>query len=333
MNQNKSILLIYTGGTIGMVNGTDGSLKPFDFEKLTAKIPELKNFDIELDAIAFKKPIDSSNMNPKTWVYLANLIGEHYQKYDGFVILHGSDTMAYTASALSFLLEDLCKPVILTGSQLPIGIRRTDAKENLITSIEIAASGKTPEVCVYFEYKLLRGNRTVKINAEHFEAFDSPNFPTLAEAGVHIKYRQKVNYCITNHLKVHEKMSDSVAVIKLYPGIPQEIITTLLNSNCKGIVLETFGSGNATTKSEFINALESAIHNGKIILNISQCTAGAVSQGLYETSSQLEKIGVVSGKDMTTEAAITKMMFLLAQDLTTEELKTQLTNSLRGELT
>ena len=333
MNQNKSILLIYTGGTIGMVNGTDGSLKPFDFEKLTAKIPELKNFDIELDAIAFKKPIDSSNMNPKTWVYLANLIGEHYQKYDGFVILHGSDTMAYTASALSFLLEDLCKPVILTGSQLPIGIRRTDAKENLITSIEIAASGKTPEVCVYFEYKLLRGNRTVKINAEHFEAFDSPNFPTLAEAGVHIKYRQKVNYCITNHLKVHKKMSDSVAVIKLYPGIPQEIITTLLNSNCKGIVLETFGSGNATTNSEFINALESAIHNGKIILNISQCTAGAVSQGLYETSSQLEKIGVVSGKDMTTEAAITKMMFLLAQDLTTEELKTQLTNSLRGELT
>ena len=333
MNQNKSILLIYTGGTIGMVNGTDGSLKPFDFEKLTAKIPELKNFDIELDAIAFKKPIDSSNMNPKTWVYLANLIGEHYQQYDGFVILHGSDTMAYTASALSFLLEDLCKPVILTGSQLPIGIRRTDAKENLITSIEIAASGKTPEVCVYFEYKLLRGNRTVKINAEHFEAFDSPNFPTLAEAGVHIKYRQKVNYCITNHLKVHKKMSDSVAVIKLYPGIPQEIITTLLNSNCKGIVLETFGSGNATTNSEFINALESAIHNGKIILNISQCTAGAVSQGLYETSSQLEKIGVVSGKDMTTEAAITKMMFLLAQDLTTEELKTQLTNSLRGELT
>ena len=332
MSQNKSILLIYTGGTIGMVNGNDGSLKPFDFEKLTAEIPELKKFDVELDAIAFKKPIDSSNMNPKKWVYLANLVGQHYQQYDGFVILHGSDTMAYTASALSFLLEDLCKPVILTGSQLPIGIRRTDAKENLITSIEIAASGKTPEVCVYFEYKLLRGNRTVKINAEHFEAFDSPNFPTLAEAGVHIKYRQKVNYCITNHLKVHEKMSDSVAVIKLYPGIPQEIITTLLNSNCKGIVLETFGSGNATTNSEFINALESAIHNGKIILNISQCTAGAVSQGLYETSSQLEKIGVVSGKDMTTEAAITKMMFLLAQDLTIEELKTQLTNSLRGEL-
>ena len=332
MSQNKSILLIYTGGTIGMVNGTDGSLKPFDFEKLTAEIPELKKFDVKLDAITFKKPIDSSNMNPKKWVYLANLIGEHYQQYEGFVILHGSDTMAYTASALSFLLEDLCKPIILTGSQLPIGIRRTDAKENLITAIEIAASGNTPEVCVYFEYKLLRGNRTVKINAEHFEAFDSPNFPTLAEAGVHIKYHQKVNCCITNRLKVHEKMSDSVAIIKLYPGISQEIITTILNSKCRGIVLETFGSGNATTNSEFLNALESAIHNGKIILNISQCIAGSVSQGLYETSSQLDKIGVVSGKDMTTEAAITKMMFLLAQDLTIEELKTQLTNSLRGEL-
>ena len=332
MSQNKSILLIYTGGTIGMVNGTDGSLKPFDFEKLTAEIPELKKFDVELDAITFKKPIDSSNMNPKKWLYLANLIGEHYQQYEGFVILHGSDTMAYTASALSFLLEDLSKPVILTGSQLPIGIRRTDAKENLITAIEIAASGNTPEVCIYFEYKLLRGNRTVKINADHFEAFDSPNFPTLAEAGVHIKYHQKVNCCITNRLKVHEKMSDSVAIIKLFPGISKEIITTILNSKCRGIVLETFGSGNATTNSEFLNALESAIHNGKIILNISQCIAGSVSQGLYETSSQLDKIGVVSGKDMTTEAAITKMMFLLAQDLTIEELKTQLTNSLRGEL-
>ena len=191
MSQNKSILLIYTGGTIGMIKGDDGSLKPFDFEKLTAEVPELNNFDTELNAIAFKKPIDSSNINPKTWLYLANIIGNHYQQYDGFVLLHGSDTMAYTASALSFLLEDLSKPVILTGSQLPIGIRRTDAKENLITAIEIAASGNTPEVCIYFEYKLLRGNRTVKINAEHFEAFDSPNFPTLAEAGVHIKYHQK----------------------------------------------------------------------------------------------------------------------------------------------
>lgn len=332
MSQNKSILLIYTGGTIGMVKGADGSLKPFDFKKLTAEIPELKKFDVELSAIAFKKPIDSSNMNPKTWVYLANLIGQHYQQYDGFVILHGSDTMAYTASALSFLLEDLCKPVILTGSQLPIGIRRTDAKENLITAIEIAASGNTPEVCVYFEYKLLRGNRTVKINAEHFEAFDSPNFPTLAEAGVHIKYHQKANCSIANPLKLHEQMSASVALLKLYPGIPQEVVKKLLNSSCKGIVLETFGSGNASTDTEFLNALESAIHNGKIILNISQCIAGAVSQGLYETSSQLEKIGVVSGKDMTTEAALTKMMFLLAQDLTAEELKTQLTNSLRGEL-
>ncbi|MBF90702.1 MAG: L-asparaginase 1 [Flavobacteriales bacterium] len=332
MSQNKSILLIYTGGTIGMIKGGDGSLKPFDFEKLTSEIPELKKFDVELSAIAFKKPIDSSNMNPKTWVYLANLIGQHYQQYDGFVILHGSDTMAYTASALSFLLEDLCKPVILTGSQLPIGIRRTDAKENLITAIEIAASGNTPEVCVYFEYKLLRGNRTVKVNAEHFEAFDSPNFHALAEAGVHIKYHQKVSCIIEKPLKVYEQMSSSVALLKLYPGIPQEVVKAVLNSNCKGIVLETFGSGNASTQIKFLSVLESAIYNGKIILNISQCLAGAVSQGLYETSSQLEKIGVISGKDMTTEAALTKMMFLLAQDLPTEELKTQLTHSLRGEL-
>ena len=332
MSQNKSILLIYTGGTIGMIKGGDGSLKPFDFEKLKSEIPELKKFDVELSAIAFKKPIDSSNMNPKTWVYLANLIGQHYQQYDGFVILHGSDTMAYTASALSFLLEDLCKPIILTGSQLPIGIRRTDAKENLITAIEIAASGNTPEVCVYFEYKLLRGNRTVKVNAEHFEAFDSPNFHALAEAGVHIKYHQKVSCIIEKPLKVYEQMSSSVALLKLYPGIPQELVKAVLNSNCKGIVLETFGSGNASTQIKFLSILESAIYNGKIILNISQCLAGAVSQGLYETSSQLEKIGVISGKDMTTEAALTKMMFLLAQDLPTEEIKAQLTHSLRGEL-
>ena len=332
MTQKKTILLIYTGGTIGMVKGKDNSLKPFDFEKLTAEIPELKKFDVELNAIAFNKPIDSSNMNPKMWLYLANLIGNHYEHYDGFVILHGSDTMSYTASALSFLLEDLCKPIILTGSQLPVGIRRTDAKENLITAIEIAASGNTPEVCVYFEYKLLRGNRSVKINAEHFEAFDSPNFHVLAEAGVHIKYFQKVNYNIEKSLIVHQQMSASVALLKLYPGIPQELVKKVINSNCRGIVLETFGSGNASTEVEFLSTLESAIYNGKIILNISQCLAGAVSQGLYETSSQLEKLGVVSGKDMTTEAALTKMMFLLGQDLTTEEIKTKLTNSLRGEL-
>lgn len=333
MSQKKSILLIYTGGTIGMFKGNDNSLKPFDFEKLTAEIPELNKFDVDLSAITFKKPIDSSNMNPKTWLHLADLIGNHYNGYDGFVILHGSDTMAYTASALSFLLEDLCKPIILTGSQLPIGIRRTDAKENLITAIEIAAVGNTPEVCVYFEYKLLRGNRTVKINAEHFEAFDSPNFPPLAEAGVQIRYHQKVNCKVENNLKVHENMSSSVALLKLFPGISLDLVKSLLNSNCKGIVLETFGTGNASTDYEFLSAIESAIHKGKIILNISQCLAGAVSQGLYETSSQLEKLGVVSGKDMTTEAAITKMMFLLAQDLTVNELRRKLTNSLRGELT
>ena len=309
-----------------------GALKAFNFDELVKNIPELKQLDCNLKGISFENPIDSSNMNPGYWIKIASIIEEHYEDNDGFVVLHGSDTMSYSASALSFMLENLKKPVIFTGSQLPIGDLRTDAKENLITAIEIAASGNTPEVCVYFEYKLLRGNRTVKVNAEHFEAFDSPNFPALAEAGVRIKYHQKAKCSIDNSFKVHEQMSSSVALLKLYPGIPKEVIETVLNSNCKGVVLETFGSGNASTDTDFLSTLESAIHNGKIILNISQCLAGAVSQGLYETSSQLEKLGVVSGKDMTTEAALTKMMFLLAQDLPAEELKTQLTHSLRGEL-
>lgn len=332
MSQQKSILLIYTGGTIGMVKGSNGSLKPFDFEKLTAEIPELKKFDLSLNAIAYKNPIDSSNMHPKEWVHLAKLIKKHYASYDGFVVLHGSDTMAYTASALSFLLEGLCKPVILTGSQLPVGVRRTDAKENLITAIEIAASGNTPEVCVYFEYKLLKGNRTVKVNADHFEAFDSPNFPPLAEAGVRIKYQNKAVCDVDKTLVAHQKMDEQVAILKLYPGITKSVVNALLSSGCKGIVLETFGSGNATTQTWFLNALKSAVNKGVVILNISQCLAGSVSQGLYETSSELEEIGVVSGGDMTTEAALTKLMFLLGQELSIEKIKSQLSISLRGEL-
>lgn len=333
MSQQTSILLIYTGGTIGMVKGKNGALKPFDFEKLTAEIPELNKFDFSLNAIAFKKPIDSSNMHPKVWIDLAKLIKDNYAKYDGFVVLHGSDTMAYTASALSFLLEGLCKPVILTGSQLPIGVRRTDAKENLITSIEIAAGGKTPEVCVYFEYKLLRGNRTVKVNAEHFEAFDSPNFPALAEAGVRIKYQKKTSCDVNQTLIAHQKMHDDVALLKLYPGINPSVVNAVLNSGCKGLVLETYGSGNAPTQTWFINALSDAIAKGMLVVNISQCLAGSVSQGLYETSSELESIGVISGGDMTTEAAITKLMFLLGQDLSTTEVIAQIPTSLRGELT
>jgi L-asparaginase len=332
MSQQKSILLIYTGGTIGMVKGRSGSLKPFNFEKLTAEIPELKKFDLSLNAIAYKNPIDSSNMHPKEWVHLAKLIKKHYANYDGFVVLHGSDTMAYTASALSFLLEGLCKPVILTGSQLPVGVRRTDAKENLITAIEIAASGNTPEVCVYFEYKLLRGNRTVKVNAEHFEAFDSPNFPPLAEAGVRIKYQNKAVCDVDKSLADHQKMDEQVAILKLHPGITKSVVNAFLSSGCKGIILETFGSGNATTQTWFLNALKSAINNGVVVLNISQCLAGSVSQGLYETSSELEEIGVVSGGDMTTEAALTKLMFLLGQELSIEKIKSKLSISLRGEL-
>lgn len=333
MSQQKKILLIYTGGTIGMLKAENGALKPFDFEKLTAEVPELTKFDLQLNAIAFKKPIDSSNVDPEVWIRLAQLIEKNYAQYNGFVVLHGSDTMAYTASALSFLLQGLCKPVVLTGSQLPIGVRRTDAKENLITSIEIAASGKTPEVCVYFEYKLLRGNRTVKVNAEHFEAFDSPNFSALAEAGVRIKYRKKTSCKPNKALLVHQKMSNDVALLKLYPGISPSLVNAVLNSGCKGLILETFGSGNAPTQAWFITALREAISSGMLVVNISQCLAGSVSQGLYETSSELENIGVISGGDMTTEAAITKLMFLLEQNLGPEELKEQITISLRGELT
>lgn len=316
MSVEKSILLIYTGGTIGMQKGRDNSLVPFDFEQFIKEVPELNSIDITLQSLTFKNPIDSSNMHPNNWVDLAEIIEKNYEKYHGFVILHGSDTMAYTASALSFLFENLSKPVILTGSQLPIGIRRTDAKENLITAIEIAASGQVSEVAVYFEYKLLRGNRTVKINAEHFEAFDSPNYPYLAQAGVHIHYYNNSLAKTPQAFFVHKSMDTSVALLKLYPGISREIVQAILRSSSKGIILETYGSGNAPTHTTFLNAISEAIENGKIILNISQCLSGSVSQGFYETSSKLEAMGVVSGKDMTSEAALTKMMFLLGQKKT-----------------
>ena len=332
MSVEKSKLLIYTGGTIGMQKGTDNSLVPFDFERFIKEVPELNSIDITLQSLAFKNPIDSSNMHPDNWVDLAEIIEKNYEKHHGFVILHGSDTMAYTASALSFLLENLSKPVILTGSQLPIGIRRTDAKENLITAIEIAASGQVSEVAVYFEYKLLRGNRTVKVKAEHFEAFDSPNYPYLAQAGVHIHYHNNSPAKDPQAFLAHKSMDTSVALLKLYPGISLEIVQAILGSSSKGIILETYGSGNAPTHTTFLNAISEAIESGKIILNISQCLSGSVSQGFYETSSKLEAMGVVSGKDMTSEAALTKMMFLLGQKIPHHQLKKQLSISLRGEL-
>lgn len=340
-NKKSSVLLIYTGGTIGMMQDAHtNELRPFDFKTLTQQIPELNKFDIGLSSIAFKNPIDSSNMHPVVWIELAKTIKDNYTKFDGFVILHGSDTMSFTASALSFMLENLGKPVVLTGSQLPIGIIRTDGKENLITAIEIAGSkekGKpvVSEVCIYFEYKLYRGNRTFKYNSAHFDAFRSPNYQPLAEAGVSIQYNKSALLKPSSKtLKVHTELNNDVLVLKLFPGISQKITTALLNTKgIKAILLETFGAGNCTTQKWFTDELKKAIERGIVILNITQCNEGSVIQGMYETSSHLKKLGVVGGADLTFEAAITKLMFLLGQNLSGTQMKKLLQINLRGELT
>lgn len=338
--KKTSVLLIYTGGTIGMMQDVrSGELKPFNFKALTKQIPELEKFDIDLSSISFKNPIDSSNMHPKIWVELATIIKENYEKHDGFVILHGSDTMSYTASALSFMLENLNKPVILTGSQLPIGIIRTDGKENLITAIEIASAQKNKkpivnEVCIYFEYKLYRGNRTYKYNSAHFDAFKSPNYPALAEAGVDIQYNAVALLKPSKkQLAVHTILENDIAVLKLFPGISKKITLAVLNTpNIKAVIIETFGAGNASTDEWFIQALKQTIDKGIIIYNVTQCAEGKVIQGKYETSSALKKIGVVSGYDITFESAITKLMYVLGQKISIDKSKKLLETSLRGEI-
>lgn len=328
----KKILLIYTGGTIGMVKDKKkNTLIPLNFDKLLKAVPEINSEEIDLDNISTKKPIDSSNMSSDNWIEIASIIEKNYDSYDGFVVLHGTDTMAYTASAFSFMLEDLNKAVIFTGSQIPIGARRTDAKENLITAVEIAASGKVNEVSIYFENQLYKGNRTVKVNSEHFEAFESPNYPILAEAGVNIKYKSTLEKKGDQKLKVHKNCSNDVAILKLFPGIKLSTIEAIIKS-VKGIVIESFGAGNASTNPKFTKLLSQAIKDMKIIVNISQCLHGEAIRGQYETNEPFEKAGVICGKDMTTEATVTKLMFLLGQKLNSAEIKIQLQKNLRGEI-
>ncbi|MBB2145626.1 type I asparaginase [Pedobacter sp. LMG 31464] len=334
------ILIIYTGGTIGMVNDAKtGTLIPFDFEQIQENVPELARLDYQLSVHSFNPILDSSNMDPEIWAELAKLIKDKYEEFDGFVILHGSDTMSFTASALSFMLQNLAKPVVLTGSQLPIGEIRTDAKENLITALEIAATKKggkamVPEVCIYFDYQLFRGNRSIKYNSEKFEAFASPNYPILAEAGVSLSFYP--NYILPipyKSFQVHTVFNANIGVLKMYPGITENAVKAITESGVDAIVLEAFGSGNTTTAPWFIACLQKAIANNKIIIDISQCKGGSVQLGMYETSRKLQQIGIVSGYDLTFEAAVTKLMYLMGQGLSIPDVKQLLEVSIAGELT
>lgn len=335
-----NILIIYTGGTIGMVNDAKtGTLIPFDFAQIKENVPELARLNYQLAVHSFDPILDSSNMNPKIWAELAELINEKYYQFDGFVILHGSDTMSYTAAALSFMLQNLAKPVVLTGSQLPIGEIRTDAKENLITALEIAATKKdgkamVPEVSVYFDYQLFRGNRSIKNDSEKFEAFFSPNYPILAEAGVNLDFFS--NYILpipTKEFQIHTSFNSNIGVLKMYPGITENVVSAITRSNVDAIILEAFGSGNTTTEDWFIDCLQEAIDNDKIIVDISQCKGGSVKLGMYETSRRLQKMGVLSGYDMTFEATVTKLMYLMGQNLSKSEIKQKMEISIAGELT
>lgn len=342
MSNCPKVLMIYTGGTIGMVNDLKtGELRAFDFDHIYTHVPELEHLNVELTTESFGHPIDSSEINVADWVKISELITQNYDQFDGFVILHGSDTMAYTASALSFMLQGLKKPVILTGSQLPIGTIRTDGKENLFTSIEIAVAKDengeplVQEVAVYFEYALYRGNRSSKISANQFEAFKSPNFSRLAVAGVSIDYNlRKLFRTEEKELVFFPNFSTQVALLKLYPGINFNYYKGLFNiSQVKALVLETYGSGNGPSDPILQELLTKYIDAGGIVLNVTQCSSGRVIQGKYETSSFFNKIGVVSGADLTSEAAITKLMYLLGKNLPTSETKKLLQIAIVGELT
>lgn len=340
--EKASILIIYTGGTIGMIQNTEtGALESFNFDHLLKHVPELKQFNINIDAITFDPTIDSSDMEPEMWGRIVRIIEENYETYDGFVVLHGTDTMSFTASALSFMLEDLMKPVILTGSQLPVGGLRTDGKENLITAIEIAAAKKpdgtpvVPEVCVFFHERLMRGNRTTKINSESFGAFGSNNYPLLAMAGTDIQFytRNIRKYIPGLKLKAHHEYNSNIIIFSLFPGIQRQVVEKVLaDEGLKGIIFRTYGAGNAPQKKWLIDALSKATAEGKIIINITQCAGGSVHMERYETGLQLQEAGVTSGHDSTVEAALTKLMYLLGKDLSPEEVRRRMEENFAGEI-
>jgi len=338
----KSILIIYTGGTFGMVRDESGMLKPFNFGKVVEHIPVLKNLETKLTVISFPIPIDSSNIGIQDWKDMAYIIEENYAQYDGFIILHGTDTMAYSSSMLSYMLKDLNKPVIFTGAQLPIGSLRSDARENLIGALELASAEekehipKINEVCLYFNYRLLRGNRSQKIRSNTFAAFESENYPGLAEVGIDIDFNDSAlfSHDPSASLKVLADLNPNVSLLKIFPGISKSMVWAILNDqNVQGVILESFGSGNTMKFDWFIEALKSASDSGKYILNVSQCSGGKVQQGKYETSKKLNDLGILSGGDMTTEAAITKMMFILGTQSEREKIKRMLVSPLVGEMT
>ncbi|MDR1763191.1 MAG: asparaginase [Dysgonamonadaceae bacterium] len=343
LDLNASVLLIYTGGTIGMIEDSrTGSLKPVDFNNLKQNVSELKRLKFNIDATSFAVPVDSSDMGPAEWQEIVRIIETNYEKYDGFVILHGTDTMAYTASALSFMMQNLTKPVILTGSQLPIGKIRTDAKENLITALEIAVDkdpdGRAfvPEVCIFFQNLLMRGNRTTKINAANFKAFNSFNYPILAEAGTNIVYQHDRIFHPAEGTRpeFHYLLDHNVAIIKLFPGISAYTLNAIFEiPSLKGVVLETYGSGNAPGGETFLKIIKNAVSKGIVMVNVTQCASGTVSMDRYENGRRLQATGVISGRDITTESAVAKLMFLLGHGYAYNDVVRLMNTSVAGEVT